>query len=467
MAKNGIIKQAEICRVEVTPEKICGRGGLFFFLRYIENISVYPLLAKRFGFLKSSGKGLSLYQFTKQLFAHFVEGTDLSMTAFDRRQKDEAYAAVLENVPAEMASSHQMKRFFQKFLAVPNWLYRQILLAMFLWRLRIEQPKIIVLVGDSMVLDNDDAKKREGVGPTYKNKKGYHPLHITWGPYVVDAIFRNGTRHSNPGDDFIKAIGRLVNWIRRFYASDLPIIVVTDSAFLDDKNFRFFEERLKIHYICGGRKYDEHKNFLAASSQEVFQTLSDHKQFWKYAEFGNRLGTWKKFRRCVFTSLQSDETGQLKLEFVQTDRVIYTNLGQDPGLTAQLIAAGGAEYLSAPAIIQLDHQRGTSELVHRSLKEFATKEQLPFEWMGMNRAYYYFLVFSHFLYEAYKRDTGQEVVPLTCYPNTFRRVLIDFAVKIVKTGGRIILKVVQPVFEQLQIAQLWQRTADPIPIFST
>ncbi len=162
------------------------------------------------------------------------------MTAFDHRQKDEAYAAVLENVPAEMASSHQMKRFFQKLLAVPNWLYRQILLAMFLWRLRIDQPKIIVLIGDSIVLDNDDADKREGVGPTYKNKKGYHPLHITWGPYVVDAIFRNGTRHSNPSNEFVKAIGRLVNWIRRFYADDIPIILVTDSGFLDDKNFRFF-----------------------------------------------------------------------------------------------------------------------------------------------------------------------------------------------------------------------------------
>jgi len=90
MAKNGIIKQAEISRVEVTTEKICGRGGLFFFLRYVENTRVYSLVEERFGFLKSSGKGLSLYQFIKQLFAHFVEGTDLSMTAFDRRQKDEA-----------------------------------------------------------------------------------------------------------------------------------------------------------------------------------------------------------------------------------------------------------------------------------------------------------------------------------------------------------------------------------------
>lgn len=121
---------------------------------------------------------------------------------------------------------------FRKFLAVPNWLYCQILLIMFLWRLKIEQPKIIVLVGDSVVLDNDEAHKREGVGPAYKNKKGYHPLHITRGPHVVDAIFRNGSRHSNPDNDFIKAIGRQVNWIRRSCANDIPIVVVTKSVFL-------------------------------------------------------------------------------------------------------------------------------------------------------------------------------------------------------------------------------------------
>jgi len=69
-----------------TAEKICGCGGFFLF-RYVENTRVYALLEERFGFLKSSGKGLSLYQSTKQLLAHFVEGTGLSMTAFDRRQQ--------------------------------------------------------------------------------------------------------------------------------------------------------------------------------------------------------------------------------------------------------------------------------------------------------------------------------------------------------------------------------------------
>ena len=55
----------------------------------------------------------------------------------------------------------------------------------------------------------------------------------------------------------------------------------------------------------------------------------------------------------------------------------------------KLIQAGGAEYLKAETIIYLNHQRGKSELVHRSFKEFATKEQLPFYQLDMNRAYYY------------------------------------------------------------------------------
>jgi hypothetical protein len=30
---------------------------------------------------------------------------------------------------------------------------------------------------------------------------------------------------------------------------EVPIIILTYSAFGDDKNFRFFKERLRIHYV--------------------------------------------------------------------------------------------------------------------------------------------------------------------------------------------------------------------------
>jgi hypothetical protein len=121
--------------------------------------------------LKNSKKGLTLYQFIKQIMAFFIDGTDMSMTGFDRKRADGSYAAVLENKQEEMASSHQIKRFFGKFAIVNNFVFRRILCFLFVWRLNLEQPDIIILQADTMVLDNDDANKREGCEPTYKKEE--------------------------------------------------------------------------------------------------------------------------------------------------------------------------------------------------------------------------------------------------------------------------------------------------------
>lgn len=462
MAKKQVSKQAKISKIEVTSEKLSGRGGLVFFLRYVENIGLYRLFDEAFAFLKRSMKGLSTYQFIKQLLAHFIDGTDMAISAFDRRKEDGAYAGILENFKTDMASSHQIKRMFRKLLAVPDRLYRKILHRLFLWRLRVEKPSVIILFADTMVLDNDDAQKREGVEPTYRRKRGFQPLQISWGPYVVDVLFRRGDTHSNHGCDLIKAITKLTRLIRDHYR-DVPIVVLTDSGFLDDTNFRFFEERLKIHYVCVGKQYDDLKNYAQQIAPEGFNQLLKGNQSWQYLEFANRLKAWSKFRRCIFTTLDTEENGQLNFEFTKTDSFIYTNLGQDKQLTEQLTRAGAGHYLEAEHIIALNHQRGKGELTHRSLKEFATKEQLPFERFGMNRAYYYFLVISHFLYEAFKQDSPKELLPLTCYPNTFRRTIIDIAVKIISTGGQVVLKVSEAVFERLKLKNLWEQKPIPIP----
>ena len=463
MAKKSNSKQVKISKIEVTSDKITGRGGLFLFLRYIENIRFYQLFLKHFSFLKGSLKGISCHQFIKQLFAFFIDGTDTSMKSFDRRKTDYAYAALLETTPDKLASSHQMKRIFRKFILVGNWIFRTILLQLFIWRLHIEQPKFIILFGDSMVLDNDDAKKRIGVEPTYKRKKGFHPLQISWGPYVVDALFRAGSVHCNHGSDLMKAVGRLVRTIRQKYR-DVPIILITDSGFMDDQNFRFFEERLKIHYICVGKLYKDIKEYVEELPVENF---SLHNQTWNYIEFANRLESWTKFRRCIFTTQETEENGQLNFEFARPDTVLYTSIGQNSEIDTKLIQAGGQEYFKTEKIIELNHQRGKCELVHRSQKDFATKEQLPFKRFGMNRAYYYFMVISHFLYESYKRDVTYDVLPDSCYPVTFRRTLIDFAAKVVLKGGQIILKVTRTIYEQLKLEEIWIRSGTAPPIILT
>jgi len=147
--------------------------------------------------------------------------------------------------------------------------------------------------------------------------------------------------------------------------------------------------------------------------------------------------------------------------FGKPDSIIYTNIGNCPAADEKLRAIGGDEWFKAETIIIKSHQRGADELIHRSLKELATKEQLPFKAFGMNRAYYFMLVFTHFLFEAYKQDVTAEVIPVTVYPNTFRRKIIDFAVKITSRARNIVLNVTKSIYETINIEELWKRCQSP------
>jgi len=98
--------------------------------------------------------------------------------------------------------------------------------------------------------------------------------------------------------------------------------------------------------------------------------------------------------------------------------------------------------------------------VHRALKDFAT-EALPFQRFAANAAFYYTMLVAFFVYEAFKEDVTAPVVPVTAYPTRVRRVALDFAAKIVRTGGRTILKVTTATWHQLRIPELWERTAHP------
>lgn len=107
-------------------------------------------------------------------------------------------------------------------------------------------------------------------------------------------------------------------------------------------------------------------------------------------------------------------------------------------------------------IIETHHSRGRDELVHWALKNFRA-EQLPFQ---SSQAYTTVLV-AFFLCEAFKRDISEEVVPETAAATRVGRPMIDFAAKIVRTGGETNLKVSRALCARLRIDELWNRTADP------
>lgn len=452
----------KITKIRITSDKISARGGLPLFLRYLDKTGLYALISGTLiSLITKSNKGLQLNQFLKQIFAFCMDGTNTAISYFDQLKTDEGYAALLENNTEELASSHQVKRFFSKLSIVTNLIFNKILHELFIWRLNITCPKFIILGIDTMVLDNDGAKKREGSETTYKKKKGFQPLHICWGPFLIDVLFRKGSAHSNHGSDYTDRVKTIVRLIRKRYSDQVPIILCADSGFADQKAFEIFEQSLGIHYITTSKIYVDVKGYVKDLPSENYGEFKKNKAIWGFVEFGNKLKSWTKYRRCIFTKLNRDESGQYVMDFSKPDNVIYTNIGNCKQADDKLRAADGEAYFETKAIIQLSHQRGADELIHRSIKELATKEQLPFKSFGMNRAYYFMLVITHFLFETYKQDVTADVIPITTYPNTFRRKLIDFAAKITTGARSIKLNVSRTIYETINIVELWERCQSP------
>src|SRR5436190_16786781 len=109
---------------------------------------------------------------------------------------------------------------------------------LFISRLKLKRPPVVMMTLDTMVMDNDEAAKREGCDPTYKKVKGFQPLQLIWDGKIVDAIFRRGKRHSNYGNDVEKMIRGIVTLIRNRYCASVDIVVRVDAGFFDEKNFK-------------------------------------------------------------------------------------------------------------------------------------------------------------------------------------------------------------------------------------
>jgi hypothetical protein len=252
--------------------------------------------------------------------------------------------------------------------------------------------------------------------------------------------------------------------IRKRYDADIAIILCADSGFFDQKAFENFEDKLQIHYVVTGKMYGDIKADLSKTDELSYSEIRKNKAIWKFTEFGHKLKSWTKFRRCIITKLQTDEKGQFLLDFCKADNTIYTNIGNCPIADERLRKCGGDKFFETETIIETSHQRGADELIHRSIKELAGKEQMPFEKMGMNRAYYFILVIVHFLYEAFKEDISHDVIPIASYPNTFRRKIIDFAAKFTRKARQTILNVSQHIYDHCKLPQLWERCQCPVKI---
>ncbi|MDP8321570.1 MAG: IS1380 family transposase [Candidatus Stygibacter australis] len=443
--------------IESTSEYMSGRAGLPLVLKYIDNTDILSRLGYRFQYLKESTKGLDVTSFFRQTIAYMIEGSKLNLVAFNELKQDPSYAALLETNQEDLASTDQIKRMFNKFCNEPRHtdIFRDALSDTFISHLCDEQPPVVILGVDTMVMNNDQAKMREGCSPTYKKVKGFQPLEFYWNGMIIDAVFREGKCHSNHGDDVKTATKRLVKKIRKGYNNTVPIIIKMDSGFMSEDNFRYFEEKLGIFFICAGKMYKSIKNYIGELPvNERREFVGSH--IWDYIEFGSKLKTWKKFRRTIY--LQNKNANlQYILDFARSDSIIYTNIGMDSELSANLYAAIDQDIYDPEYIIKEYHKRGNDELCNRAFKDFATRENLPFQGFDQNQAFYYLLVLSHVLLQSYVKDICYDIIDRNSYPTTIRRRLIDFAGKFVYHARKIILKVSDPIFNRLKLNLLWER----------
>ena len=437
-----------------TSESITGRAGLALFVRYLRTIKIDPLFERFFGSLRKSRKGLPVSEIFKQLICFFVDGTSRHLVYFDALKDDPAYASTIETPPDSMISSHALKRFFRSFWWPRIFLFRRLLQKLFIWRLKLTKPDIIVLGLDLMILDNDDARCRHGVQMTYKKVGGFGALQLTWNRFIIDAVLRGGKKHSNHQDTAKHMIQHIVDQIRKHYQKDVPIVVRFDSGFFDQELFSFFES-INIGYIGAGKLYKDLKSYIRALDQSQWWTYEKTEQIWDVVEFADRRSNWDRFRRAFFLRPRYQNAQQL-LEFARPETIIYTNLGMEQKIDELLRKAGLSRALQPQWIVETYHNRGSDELIFRALKDFAS-EKLPFKRFNQNAAWFSTMLVAFFLFESFKEDVCKDVVAVTAYPTTVRRLLIDFAAKIVHHAGKIILKVPKATWKRLLFAELWKR----------
>ena len=460
MAK--ISKTKRIDMVKTTNDTITGRGGMALFSRYLDSIGLLNIIGEKFNFIRKSKKGLFINILFKQVICWLFEGTSRHLSYFDRLKKDKGYSSVIEINPSQMASSHQIKRFFKAFGFGCAHIFRFILQKLFIWRLKLVNPEEIRLYIDSMVLNNDNADKRQGVSPTYKKVKGFKPLQIIWNGFIIDCIFRGGKKNCNYGDVTANMIIKLVNLIHNEYRIDVPIFLHCDSGIFDIKNFKTFDD-LNIGFISSGKMFEGLKEYVQETSDSQWKEFNKGKQLWRFIEFGFRCKSWGIFFRAIYTHMVCDSDGQMIFDFARPDNVILTNIGINEKVLENCTPERKDYWLNLTSIIISYHQCGADELTHRGLKDFGF-EQLPFKNFNSNMALYYCMLISFFLFETFKNDVSKDVIPITSYANTFRRLLVDIAAKIVCTSHKVILKISKDVMENLRFDHLWAYCKNPPPI---
>ena len=320
----------QISGIELTTDLLADRGGLLPLMKYLDQTGIVDGVASPLMKYRSGNKGIGAPELIRQMFVFFFDGTSRHLTWFDQLKKDEGYQALLEINAETAASSHQVKRFFNKpgkTICLPM---RAILRDMFAARIRLERPEVVELFLDTMVLDNDDAHFRQGCEPTYKKVKGFQPLQLIWDGMIIDAQFRGGKKNGNHGLTAVNMVKNAAKVVREILGNEVPILVRMDGGFMDGELFWRLDVN-QIGFVCTMRQSKEIKAFVGDQTATEWRSFSNGKQTWSYLDFGTRCLKWGRFYRCLYLKPMF-KGDQMVLEFDRPEQVLVTNMGSYPRL---------------------------------------------------------------------------------------------------------------------------------------
>src|SRR5438876_7440970 len=87
----------KIHKLEVTDDTLTSRGGLAFFVKYLEAIGIVGLLLHKFAGIKKSIKGVSVRNLFLQVLYFFFDGTSRHLSYFDELQRSEEHTSELQS----------------------------------------------------------------------------------------------------------------------------------------------------------------------------------------------------------------------------------------------------------------------------------------------------------------------------------------------------------------------------------
>ena len=430
----------KIKKVETTNECLSSRSGLAPYVNFLHGSSIADKLESDLSHLRQSSKGIELSDAFFQLLLFFAEGTHQCLAGFDKLKNNDAWEKL--HGGDESLNTGQLKRLLTKMTLKEVEILRPFIRKIFLRALKESSPTKVVLFLDSCVYDNDSSKCRGGVKPTYKNKKGYHPINLIWQGLYVDTVFQRGDHSTNHDDLAIQMLQEITPLIRASLGENIKIIVRMDGGYYDQKIFAACD-KLSIKFICAGKRYRDHQ-YLEATQLADFNGVFKNKQSqWHFTCFRERRATWPEDMeyRALFIRA-TEENGEALLGL--NSRIILTNLDEKECTNKELI--------------QYDHSRGLDELTHRAAKEFSN-EKMPCLDYCANAFWYTMSILAFNLFQIFKRKIAG--FSFNAYPNTVRRKLFDLAGKIVGGGRSFTLKIPKWDMEELKFQNIWQRSLIP------